>query len=218
MGREQRDIMDRQSLMNKFDKQAKKYNRRRKNNHGYKFRQRIFQDAKGKVLEVAIGPGLNFPFYRKDIELTGLDFSHEMLKEAQAAAKNYPFKTRLLQKDVETVEFPENSFDTIISSASLCAYQEPVNVLNSFQKWCKPEGKILMIEHGISTNKPLAWLQKTMNPLALKVSGCHQDRDISDIVQQSHLELIKEERYFAGYLYLIWAKPKISLHLKNTSK
>jgi len=201
------DEMDRQSLIKKFDKQAKKYDKRRVNSQASKFRQRIFQEAEGKVLEVAIGSGLNFPFYSKDIELTGLDFSHEMLKSAQNAAIEYPFKTTFIQNDVETVEFNENSFDTIISSGSLCAYQDPVNVLNKFQKWCKPEGKILMLEHGISTNKLLAGLQKSLNPLALKVVGCHQNRNISDIVKESSLKIIREERYLAGYLYLIWAKP-----------
>jgi len=207
MNRKLRDDMDRQSLIKKFDKQAKKYDKRRKNDQAYKFRQRIFQEAKGKVLEVAIGSGLNFPFYSSDIELTGLDFSHEMLKRAQNAAKDYPFKTTLIQEDVETVDFNENSFDTIISSGSLCAYQDPVSVLNSFQKWCEPDGKILMIEHGISTNKPLACLQNALDPLALKVVGCHQNRNISKIVKESGLKLIREERYLAGYLYLIWAKP-----------
>ncbi|MUK90635.1 methyltransferase domain-containing protein [Ornithinibacillus sp. L9] len=199
--------MDRQSLIKKYDKQAKKYNKRRNNDQVNKYRQRIFQEATGKVLEVAIGSGLNFPFYSRDIELTGLDFSHEMLKTAENAAKDYPFKTTLMQKDVETVKFNENSFDTIISSGSLCAYQEPVNVLNNFQKWCKPEGKILLMEHGISTNKLLAGVQKSLDPLMLKVVGCHQNRNISDIVKKSDLKLIKEERYLVGYLYLIWAKP-----------
>ncbi|MDQ0178222.1 class I SAM-dependent methyltransferase [Bacillus chungangensis] len=199
--------MDRQSLIQKFDKQAKKYNKRRKNNHAYKFRQRIFQEAEGKVLEVSIGSGLNFPYYNRNIELTGIDFSHEMLKTARNAAKNYPFKTTFIQEDVETVELSTNSFDTIISSASLCAYQDPIHVLNNFQKWCKPEGKILLLEHGICTNKTVGWVQKLSNPLALKLVGCHQDRNITEIVKKSNLKLIREERYLGGYLYLIWARP-----------
>ncbi|MFJ7728609.1 hypothetical protein ACIQXV_21050 [Neobacillus sp. NPDC097160] len=64
-----------------------------------------------------------------------------------------------------------------------------------------------MMEHGISTNKLLAWLQKKLDPLALKFVGCHQDRNISEIVKKSSLKLIREELYMAGYLYLIWAKP-----------
>ncbi|WP_197276376.1 class I SAM-dependent methyltransferase [Bacillus sp. JCM 19034] len=158
-------------------------------------------------MEVAIGSGNNFSFYRRDIELTGLDFSHEMLKAAQKEAKKYPFKVTLIQNDVEKVEFNKNSFDTIISSCSLCAYQDPVTVLNNFREWCKPEGEILMMEHGLSTNKLLAGLQKTLDPLALKAVGCHQNRNISDYVNQSRLKLVKEERYLAGCLYLIWAKP-----------
>jgi len=198
--------MDRQSLIQKFDKQAKKYNKRRKNNHAYKFRQRIFQEAEGKVLEVSIGSGLNFPYYNRNIELTGIDFSHEMLKTARNAAKNYPFKTTFIQEDVESVELSANSFDTIVSSGSLCAYQDPIHVLNSFQKWCKPEGKILLLEHGLCTNKIVGWLQKLLNPIILKHAGCNQSRDISDIVKKSNLKVIREERHFGGYLYLIWAK------------
>lgn len=199
--------MERKSLIKKFDKQANKYNKRRKNDSAHRFRERIFQDVEGKVLEVGIGSGLNFPFYNKDVELTGVDFSGEMMKVAQLAAKVFPFKATFIKEDVESVKFNESIFDTIVSSTTLCAYQNPVIVLNNFQKWCKPGGKILMMEHGISTNKPLSWLQKSLDPLALKFVGCHQDRNISEIVKKSSLQLIKEERYMAGCLYLIWAKP-----------
>lgn len=199
--------MDRKSLIKKFDKQAEKYDKRRKSDPLYRFRRRIFQEAKGNVLEVAIGSGLNFPFYGSGIELTGVDFSPEMLKKAEHAAKDYFFQTTLIQNDVERLDFNENSFDTIVSSTSFCAYQEPVNVLNKFQKWCKPEGKILMLEHGISQNKLLAGMQKMIDPLALKVVGCHQNRNISAIVKNADVKLVREERYLAGSLYLIWAKP-----------
>lgn len=199
--------MNRQSLIKKFDKQAEKYDKRRKNDPLYRFRRRIFPEAEGNVLEVAIGSGLNFPFYRRDIELTGVDFSHEMLIKAEHAARNYPFQTTFIQRDIETLEFNENRFDTIISSTSFCAYQEPVDVLNKFQKWCKPEGKILLLEHGISTKRFLAGMQKMIDPLALRAVGCHQNRNISAIVEQSDVKTIREERYMAGSLYLIWAEP-----------
>jgi len=199
--------MNRQSLIKKFNKQAEKYDKRRKNDPMSRFRRRIFREAEGNVLEVAIGSGLNFPFYSRGIELTGVDFSPEMLKKAEHAAKEYPFQTTLIQNDVERLDFNENSFDTIISSTSFCAYQEPVNVLNKFQKWCKPEGKILMLEHGISENKLLAGMQKMIDPLALRIVGCHQNRNISAVVEKSDVMLTKEERYLAGSLYLIWAKP-----------
>lgn len=191
----------------KFDKQANKYNKLRTHDKTFKYRQKIFTDIQGEVLEVGIGVGLNFPLYNRDVNLTGVDFSEEMLKRARQAAKEYPFKTTLIQEDVETIDFPENSFDVIVSSGTLCGYQNPLDVLNSFQKWCRPEGKILLLEHGISTNKPLAWLQKSLDPFAVKMVGCHANRDISGLVKSSKLNFAREERYLAGNVYLIWAKP-----------
>src|SRR5690625_1769432 len=141
--------MKHKSLIRKFDKQSRKYDKRHNNNHASKFRKRIFQEAEGFVLEVGIGPGLNFPFYNQDVTLTGLDFSHEMLEVARVAAKDYPFETTFIETNVETVEFNENTFDTIVSSGTLCAYQNPVTTLNNFQRWCKPGGKILLLEHEI---------------------------------------------------------------------
>ena len=195
------------SLPKKFDKQANRYNKHREKDKTFKYRQKIFRDIEGKVLEVGIGVGLNFPLYDGDIELTGVDFSPEMLKRAQAAAKAYPFKAAFILADVESIEFPENTFDTIVSSGTLCGYQNPLKVLNNFQKWCKPDGRILLLEHGISSNKPLGWLQKSLDPLAVKITGCHADRDISGIVRSSKLQLVREERYLKGNVYMIWAKP-----------
>lgn len=195
------------SLPKKFDKQANRYNRQREKDKTFKYRNKIFRDIEGKVLEVGIGVGLNFPLYNGDIELTGVDFSPEMLKKAREAAKSYPFQANFIQEDVEAIEFPENSFDTIVSSGTLCGYQNPVKVLNNFQRWCKPDGRILLLEHGISSNKPLGLLQKSLDPFAVKMTGCHSNRDISAIVRSSNLQLVREERYMAGNVYLVWAKP-----------
>lgn len=195
------------ALSRKFDRQADRYSKRRENDSTFKYRRKIFGEAEGRVLEVGIGVGLNYSFYKKNIELTGVDFSPEMLKKAQDAAKEYPFSSIFIREDVEAIDFAENSFDTIVSSGTLCAYRNPVQVLNNFQKWCRPDGQVLLLEHGISTNKPLALLQKTLDPLAVKMAGCHANRDISGLVRSSKLQLIKEERYLAGNVYLIWAKP-----------
>ncbi|UOQ49017.1 class I SAM-dependent methyltransferase [Gracilibacillus caseinilyticus] len=200
-------VMDQQSLINKFNKQAHKYSKRRLHDQLYQFRNKIFPEAYGKVIEVGIGTGLNFPFYANDIELTGVDFSPEMLKIANDTAHEYPFSTKLIEGDIESVHFDENTFDTVVSSLTLCAYRDPVFVLDKFKKWCKPDGKILMMEHGISSKKSVALLQHTIDPLALKILGCHQNRNIIKLMKQAELKVIKKEQYFAGYLSLIWAAP-----------
>lgn len=199
--------MNQQTLIRKFDKQAKNYERLQKKDPSGRFRRRIIPDASGKVLEVAVGTGLNFPHYNEVTELVGIDFSSEMLKAARKIADHYPFQINLKQADVESIDFEENQFDTIVSTLSFCSYENPVQILDRFQKWCKPEGRILMMEHGKSTNSTLAWLQKRLDPVAFNKIGCHQNRDISGFVSESRLTTVKVERSLAGFLYFIWAKP-----------
>src|SRR5699024_6712187 len=160
----------------------------------------------GRVLESAIGVGMNYPFYPDDIELTGIDFSAVMLESAKAASGNYRFEATFIQVDTESVEFEESSFDTVVSSLSLRAYQNPEAVLRQFQKWCRPGGRTLLLEHGLTSSRILAFFQKLPAPLTLKIVGCHQKRDITKLVRDSKLKIIKEERYMAGCLYLIQAE------------
>lgn len=198
--------MTKQSMIRKFDRQAKSYEKRRNSDKTFKYRKKIFSMAEGRVLESAIGVGMNYPYYPDDIELTGIDFSAEMLKSAETASWNYSFEATFIQGDTESVEFEESSFDTVVSSLSLCAYQNPEAVLRQFQKWCRPGGKILLMEHGLSSSRILAFFQKLLDPLTLKIVGCHQKRDITKLVRDSKLKIIKEERYMAGCLYLIQAE------------
>lgn len=201
--------MDKKTQVRKFDKQAPKYERMQKNDPTARFRRRIFPEAEGKVLEVAIGAGLNLPYYKKVTELIGIDFSLEMLRAVEGIKSDYSFPIELQQADVETIDFAKNSFDTIVSSFSFCSYKNPVKVLNRFSRWCKPDGKILMLEHGESTNRLLRFMQKGIDPIAFKMIGCHQNRKILHEVQSSNLEILKVERAVAGILYFIWAKPAI---------
>lgn len=118
------------------------------------------------------------------------------------------FAKQRKKHDVESLDFEEDTFDTIVSSGSLCGYDDPVHVLNKMNKWCKKDGQILLLEHGLFSSSALAWLQKKVDPLNVKMIGCHLDRDILKIVESSDLVIDKHERALGGYLYLIWAKPR----------
>ncbi|MCF6136192.1 class I SAM-dependent methyltransferase [Pseudalkalibacillus berkeleyi] len=199
--------MDKNKHIKIFEKQAKGYEKLQQKDPTARFRKKLIPDAKGKVLEVAVGTGLNFPHYVGISELNGIDFSKEMLKAARNTSDQFPFPIYLEEADVETVEYEENTFDTIVSTLSFCSYESPVELLNRFQKWCKPNGRILMMEHGICKSSALGWVQKKIDPIAYKMIGCHQDRDITRFVNESNLQLEKVERKLNGFLYYIWARP-----------
>lgn len=199
--------MNTEKHIKKFDKQVDVYVRMRENDKFSKYRRKIFNETEGDVLEVGVGTGLNFPYYHRVNKLTAVDFSEPMLKEAEKEAGKYSFPVEFIHGDAETVEFKENSFDTIVSSLSFCSYKNPVELLNKFNKWCRGGGQILLLEHGLVKFKFLQVLQRAIDPLTMRMIGCHQNRDILALAAASKLEIIKVERHVLGAIYIIKAKP-----------
>ncbi|KIL37459.1 methyltransferase type 11 [Cohnella kolymensis] len=195
--------MSNEKLIRKFDKQAKVYEARRKKLTERVWREKLISCAKGRVLEVAVGAGANFHYYPKGIELTAVDFS---LNKAKTAAADYGIDAEFQLSDVESLSFPDNSFDTIVSTLSFCGYENPGTVLDAFQKWCKHDGQILLMEHGISSNRLIGGMQTLVDPLFKKVVGCHFNREIIQILQ-SKLQINRIEHYMFGAVHLVWASP-----------
>lgn len=199
--------MNKEKLIRKFDKQANMYEIRRKKQTERQWRGKLIGQASGKVLEVAVGAGANFCYYPKDVQLTAVDFSEEMLSKAKLSAAEAGVRAEFLRSDIEMLSFPEHSFDTIVSTLSFCGYDRPLAVLEQFTRWCKPDGLILMMEHGISSNRMIGTVQRWADPLCRRIVGCHLDRDILGLLRQSGLRIKKMEHYMAGSVHLIWAQP-----------
>lgn len=86
----------------------------------------LLQHAKGKVLEVGIGIGLNLKYYPAHVEATGIDFSPAMLQKAKEKAERIPQHIELLEIDVQQMKFPDNTFDTVVSTCVFCSVPDPV--------------------------------------------------------------------------------------------
>ncbi|MNJ43492.1 putative methyltransferase YcgJ [compost metagenome] len=186
-----------------FDRQAKSYEKRRKKMQLAGERSKLLRYATGKVLEVSVGAGNNFPFYPKGVHVTAVDFSPKMIEKAEEAAAECGIDCELFVSDVESLEFPENTFDTIVSTLSLCAYQRPDEVLSKMKAWVKTGGKILLFEHGISTNRTYSWFQNRLDGLSVKLLGCHQNRDILQMVNDAGIVIEHMERMMLNSVILI---------------
>ncbi|WP_054950085.1 class I SAM-dependent methyltransferase [Numidum massiliense] len=199
--------MKRAKLIGKFDKQARMYEKRRKRLEQKQWRQKLLQTAEGQVLELGVGAGANFPFFDARVEVTAVDFSPEMLQKAREAAAEYGITAEFVQADIEDITFAPDSFDTVVSTLSLCSYNAPLRFLKKCRRWCKKDGRILLMEHGISSNRIVASVQKVLNPLSYRVVGCHQTRDVMDLIRSSGIVVERAEHYLAGMVHLVWAKP-----------
>lgn len=201
--------MEKEALIRVFDRQAKQYATKQEPKSQQQWRRKLLQEAKGEVLELAVGAGANFPFYPPGVHVTATDFSKEMLMKARRTAVEYGVVAEFKQADIETLEFADHSFDTIVSTLSFCSYENPVQVLNNLQRWCKPDGKILFMEHGISSNRVLAVAQKLFDPLLYRMVGCHHTRNIPNLIRDSGLAVTKIESHWIDMVHLIWTKPNV---------
>lgn len=141
-----------------------------------KWRKKMLAEATGKTLEVGIGTGKNLPFYPKDVELTGIDFSEKMIEKARNKT-NRPAKTQLLEMDAEKMSFEDNTFDTVVTSCVLCSVPDPVLGLKEIRRVCKNGGKILMLEHVRSHKKVVGPLMDAFNFIPLNIYGANINRE-----------------------------------------
>ncbi|MFF2888723.1 class I SAM-dependent methyltransferase [Paenibacillus sp. NPDC057967] len=199
--------MDKERRVRIFDKQADMYDRRRGDASQERFRRGLLRQAKGDVLELAVGAGANFPYYPPHVRVTAADFSGKMLEKAKEAAVRYRVDASFLQSDIESLQFPEHAFDTVISTLSLCSYDNPQQVVENMKRWCKRDGQILLMEHGISSNGIISALQKTLNPLLYRMNGCHFTRNMEKLVEGAGLQIVHMERHWLSMLYIIRAQP-----------
>lgn len=202
-----RCAVSKEKLIRKFDKQSNIYETRRKKQSERRWRSTLLGSAKGKVLEIAVGAGANFNFYPKDVEVTAVDFSREMLSKAKVSATESGIRATFMQSDIESLSFPDSSFDTIVSTLSFCGYDNPVQVLQSLNSFCKPGGQILLMEHGLSSNRWIKRTQKLIEPMFNRLVGCHLDRNIMDILAESKVSVHRVERYIYNTIHLVWASP-----------
>ena len=136
----------------------------------------------GETLEVAIGSGLNLPFYTPAVtHATGVDLSQEMLRVARARADDLGLPITLLQADAEALPLPDASFDTVAISLALCTVPQPAAALRELGRVCRPEGRVVLLEHVRSTAWPVATLQRLLSPLNERAVGCHLARDTFDL-------------------------------------
>jgi ubiquinone/menaquinone biosynthesis C-methylase UbiE len=150
-----------------------------------KWRKEITGEVYGKILEVGVGTGKNIPFYARNIELTAIDFSRKMLSKARAKFSKNMINVTFLERDVQNLEFEDNSFDCVLSSCVFCSVPLPVQGLEEIRRVCKPNGKIVMLEHVRSENKIVGPLMDLLNPLPLYFYGANINRNTMDNIKKA---------------------------------
>ena len=151
-------------------------------------REKVIPLAKGNVLEVGIGSGLNLPFYKKDRikEIWGLDPSGNLLLMAKKKAKAENMNIQLLNASAESIDFEDNYFDTVIITYTLCSIMDVEQALSEIKRVMKTDGGLIFCEHGASPEQKIFEWQNRLNNIWSKISGgCNMNKKIPSILESS---------------------------------
>lgn len=170
-------------------------------------RRRLFRQASGQVLEIAVGTGRNLRHYPKACRITGVDFSPAMLEIARKESHRLDLNVRFLVMDVEGLAFPDHTFDTVVSSLTVCTFADPVAALRDMARVCRKDGRILLLEHGRSDRDWLGRWQDRRADRHAKTLGCRWNREPLELVRQAGLGVIAARRVFFGIFHVLEAKP-----------
>jgi ubiquinone/menaquinone biosynthesis C-methylase UbiE len=173
-----------------------------------RLRQKLLSKAAGKILEVACGTGLNIPMFPAGSDITAVDLSPNMLEVASTNAAQYGRNVNLAVMDAEHLEFPDGSFDTVVSTLSTCTFPDPVKALQEMKRVCRPNGLILLLEHGHSN---LPWLANFQDRNEYKHyqehAGCRWNQDPLNLVQAAGIKILTSRRNILGMFHSIEATP-----------
>lgn len=171
-----------------------------------KWRALIWKQVHGKVLEVGVGTGKNIPYYPDNTEVTAIDFSEKMLEKAREKATLLKKAVDLRLMDVQNLEFPDDSFDTVITTFVFCSVPNPIKGLQEIKRVLKKDGRIIMLEHVRSANPLMGIMMDFINPLTVRISGANINRKTVENLKKAGLKIEIEQNLMLDMVKLVRCK------------
>jgi SAM-dependent methyltransferase len=156
-------------------------------------RRELLAQARGRVLEVGAGTGLNLELYPESIEsLTLVEPDPHMTKQLREklARSGKTAEISVVEAPGERLTFADGSFDTAVVTLVLCTVPDPETTLAEIKRVLKPDGQLLFLEHVRSDHPELArWQDRLESPWRFLADGCHCNRDTAAAIDAAGFEL-----------------------------
>jgi len=163
-------------------------------------RQRVVPWAQGEVLEIGVGPGVNFVHYdrAKVAKIYALEPNPGMLRRAEEQRRRTQLDIEFLDLPGERIPLPDASVDTVLSTFTLCTIPGVVGAIQGVGRVLRPDGKFIFFEHGLSPDSAVRrWQERTEPFFQWAFEGCHVTRDIPALIQEGGFKIGQMD---TGYL------------------
>tara|TARA_B100000497_G_C7632808_1_gene380371 strand:- start:538 stop:1152 length:615 start_codon:yes stop_codon:yes gene_type:complete len=165
-------------------------------------RGKVIPEAKGRVLEIGIGSGLNIPYYdeKKVSQLVGLDpYPHS--KALHEAAESSPLQFEFIRESAEQLSMENSEFDTVVSTYTFCTIDQLKESLSEIKRVLKSSGQLIFVEHGKAPDDKVLKTQNRINPIWKKISGgCNLNKNIPEILEKNGFKISNlETMYLPGW-------------------
>lgn len=172
-------------------------------------RRRVVESAAGLTLELGVGTGLNFPFYRGVRRVVGVDPDPLMLARARRRAGNAAVPIRLVRAVGEALPFADGTFDTVISTLVFATIPDADAAAREVRRVLKSDGTLRFLEHFRSERPLFARLQDLVTPVWRRVlGGCEPNRDVVGIFRRAGLQVLETTKFRGTFLLYGVAKAR----------
>lgn len=173
-------------------------------------RGQALKRARGRILEIGAGTGLNLDYYPESVnELTALEPNPGMRKQFLRKAENHRIKSDFFLNGAERMPFENESFDTVVSTLTLCSIPKLPEALLEVKRVLTADGLFIFLDHGISDDARVAKLQRWLNPVQKVVgAGCQLTVDIEAAIKAAGFKIVELNKFnlekapkFVGSMY-----------------
>lgn len=169
-------------------------------------RQSLLRKARGRVLEVGAGTGVNFSLYPKGTAILAIEPSQAMASRARQALQQVQTPDiRLLEAGVGDAavddQLKAKGVDTIVATLVLCTIPDLEQALRDFQRWLRPGGQLLVLEHIHDDRQPQRWLQSALAPAWKRLAeGCCLNRPTDQLLREEGFRPVSEDYHYTPWV------------------
>jgi len=170
-----------------------------RNKEATRLRAALIPQARGEVLEIGIGSGLNLPFYSSGVKrVYGVEPSRELQRMARKRGVGQRVGVEFLSQSAEVpLPLPDESMDTVVMTWTLCSIPNAPEALAQMKRVLKPSGKLIFIEHGRAPDRGVAvWQDRLMPAWKRFAGGCHLNRKIDDLVVAAGFQITELTTFY----------------------